>query len=408
MSGHVPGHGSVTFDELANILDAGSIDALRSSKDRTVALDDRMSIWELCELVREASFSAVPANENGNSSCCSDDGAASDDSLAEDPSIDNFVNKVRLELFPEKSTDSDESIAGDFADGPCCVRGQWSPDGGPGTAQNPQVQLETDRVTLLRAELRAKLPEPSSTLELWLLQGTRWGKRVKQLASDEKEEDKGEEQVLKKGMTKRAQTMLKAEEAEESGTAKLGACRVFKILASAQSLTHRPGPIRVQLEVEVKAKETLTFVLARGRHQLQPATATERPPSSGSEAADRSGSQTSRRPSHQRRYSRQSTTLETPTRRGSASARRSISGDAENQALNKVQSRGSVISIASKGSSGRKSPSGRRSSVGRRGSQTFLPALPVANLDEDEVKEKAQAAAKLVTIAPEILCQLSN
>ena len=27
--------------------------------------------------------------------------------------------------------------------------------------------------------------------ELWLLQGTRWGKRVKQLASEEKEEEEG-------------------------------------------------------------------------------------------------------------------------------------------------------------------------------------------------------------------------
>eukprot|EP00439_Symbiodinium_sp_Y106_P023281 s8_g2.t2 len=396
MSGHVPGHGSVTFEELEQVLDGNAVHALRTSKDRTTRLDDRLSIWELCELVGEASFSAVPAREHGNSSCDDDD--ASFDSLEQDSSLERVVEEVRLELFPEKSTDSDEEFPGDFADGPCCVRGQWSPDGGPGMAQNPQVQLETDRVTLLRAELRAKLLEPNSTLELWLLQGTRWGKRVKQLASDEKEEEEGDAKILKKGMTKRGQTMLKAEQAAaQSG--KSGQCRVYKILTSAQSVTHFPGPLRVMLEIEVKAKESLTFVLTRGRHTLQQAPA--RPPS-GSENGSRRGSVDGRRQSQQQSYHRQSTALEEPPspRRGSVRLSNG-SGAAPNQALNKMTSRASIVSSAS---SSKKSPTaGRRSSVGRRGSQTILPVLPVANLDDDEGDEAKTEPVKLVTVAPEIL-----
>jgi len=41
--------------------------------------------------------------------------------------------------------------------------------------------------------------------------------------------------------------------------------------------------------------------------------------------------------------------------------------------------------------------------VGRRGSQTILPVLPVANLDEDEGDEAKTEPVKLVTVAPEIL-----
>ncbi|CAE7694710.1 unnamed protein product [Symbiodinium sp. CCMP2592] len=398
MSGHVPGHGSVTFEELEQVLDGNAIHALRTSKDRTTRLDDRLSIWELCELVGEASFSAVPAPDHGNSSCVSDDDDASFDSLEQDSSLERVVEEVRLELFPEKSTDSDEEFPGDFADGPCCVRGQWSPDGGPGMAQNPQVQLETDRVTLLRAELRAKLLEPNSTLELWLLQGTRWGKRVKQLASDEKEEEEGDAKILKKGMTKRGQTMLKAEQAA-ARSGKSGQCRVYKILTSAQSVTHFPGPLRVMLEIEVKAKESLTFVLTRGRHTLQQAQA--RPPS-GSENGSRRGSVDGRRQSQQQSYHRQSTALEEPPSPRRGSVRLSIgSGAAPNQVLNKMTSRASIVSNAS---SSKKSPTaGRRSSVGRRGSQTILPVLPVANLDEDEGHEAKTEPVKLVTVAPEIL-----
>ncbi|CAE7778118.1 unnamed protein product [Symbiodinium sp. CCMP2456] len=447
---------TVNYEELVNkeleqVLDGNAIHALRTAKAALVMCFYPAALWlghwdarlnQQCRLNRFGQKNAekiqrvlvrhlspqflhpnmetvdgsdLSGNTLSSQTAHSDDDAASFDSLEQDSSLERVVEEVRLELYPEKSTDSDEDFPGDFADGPCCVRGQWSPDGGPGMAQNPQVQLGTTRVSEIRAELRAKLLEPNSTLELWLLQGTRWGKRVKQLASEEKEEEEGDAKILKKGMTKRGQTRLKAR--------KSGQCRVYKILTSAQSsvqlklanamVTHFPGPLRVMLEIEVKAKESLTFVLTRGRHQLQQDGHTMiaqwslkmvRPENhaamSGSETSFWIGEwKSSRQLNH-----RQSTGLEEPPSPRRGSVRVSVgSGAAPNQALNKMTSRNSIVSNAS---SSKKSPTaGRRSSVGRRGSQTqtILPVLPVANLDELEGHESKTEAVKLVTVAPEIL-----
>ncbi|CAJ1352010.1 unnamed protein product [Effrenium voratum] len=197
---------------------------------------------------------------------------------------------------------------------PCCshlIKGKWRPDGGPGSAVNPQVQLATQRLTMIRAELRSPLLETNSTLEIWLLSGTHWGQRVKDL-SPENEEDQGggEDQLL----TEKTQAMLKEQEETKKGA------RRYQILSSAQSLVVRPGPVRVQLECEVPRGETLTIVVTRGRHTKVPSkeeTPPERKGSNASEASNARRSSSMRNtPATPRRSSRRlSTQMSVPEAR---------------------------------------------------------------------------------------------
>ncbi|CAJ1447623.1 unnamed protein product, partial [Effrenium voratum] len=248
------------------------------------------------------------------------------------------------------------------------IKGKWRPDGGPGSAVNPQVQLATQRLTMIRAELRSPLLETNSTLEIWLLSGTHWGQRVKDL-SPENEEDQGggEDQLL----TEKTQAMLKEQEETKKGA------RRYQILSSAQSLVVRPGPVRVQLECEVPRGETLTIVVTRGRHTKVPSKEETPPERKGSNASEASNA---------RRSSSMRNTPATPRR---SSRRLSMQMSVPEESV---------------GSESGTPRNGRRMSTRRKSSQhSQLPQLPTLERLPSAVPEESGGglASHSASVAPE-------
>ncbi|CAE8709370.1 unnamed protein product [Polarella glacialis] len=193
----------------------------RASKTDESTDESVLSIWELCELASRADVRLSSGFE------------------ASHHDARRLMIKRLGTLSELKTTDPvDVLLAAEDGEPALCANLQESPesrghkppqlitgfwheglDGGPGSAQNPQVQWQTHRTTLLRAELRATLPQEGHALELWAIRGTQWGVR---------------------------------------------SSRLVQVICSAQSLAEAPGPLRVRIECELPAGEVVSLVLARG------------------------------------------------------------------------------------------------------------------------------------------------
>jgi len=293
---------------------------------------DAMSVWELCELASRADFYTATrtplrsardrlyATERGGMSSRATEHRATlklGETLESQPLVP--INDISSEM-PD---DDDESLSSSLAalirgdetnlssadcDGdldasqqpPRQLWGSWTSelDDGLGSAKNPQVQLKTSRLSLLRVEMRADVSKAGDHLQVWALVGTRWGQRVKYLVATEKDVDKQMEAMIATSSvsgdrTARRQStndrlrrtsatfnnvqapkpdLLSDFLADNDGSSKKNPDRVFEILASASSVAEVPGPLRVSIECEVKTAQTVTLVLARGRCQEEKAT----------------------------------------------------------------------------------------------------------------------------------------
>ena len=195
-------------------------------------LADALSVWELCDIVKDSTFSTIGSSGNPDK----EQHAKATSEVASDGDDPDILEDIRTFITQQgKEEDSRTSLTSHL------LSGFWEPDGGPGRATNPQLQLRTGHLTLLQVELRAQVPA-NDALELWLLGGTHWGETVKQLAPDQQED-----------------------EAQKSNEAKVNG-RFYRILTSAYSVSQRDGPLRVVLECEVEREQTLTLLLARGSY----------------------------------------------------------------------------------------------------------------------------------------------
>ena len=351
----------VEMEDVETILGTGP-SVLREAKQRTTSFADTLSIWEVCDIVKDSAFCSIPKTDFVlRSSHREGRGSEEPETPVE---VETKYDREILEdirAYAQKEKE-DETCAN------CShvLRGTWQVDGGPGKANNPQLQMMTKCLTLIRLELRAQV-QANNTLELWVLTGTRWGETVKQLAPEENDPD----EVLSPGKSEEA--------ASKSGG------RIYRILTSANSISKHRGPLRVTLECEVNRNETITLVLARGSyHRGGPEKPCEK---SSSATAGPAATSVAQEPGTPTEDANLRNSLK---RRGSASARRmSASRNLTDAETN----------------SGDGSPKARRrGSAYERRTSTALPPLPVVDEPREEAPEtKVLATQALSTLVPEIL-----
>lgn len=368
-------------------------------------LADTFSVWELCDIVKDSAFSTISSSAASKPEI--QPTTQTSEEVAESE-VDDGEILEDIRTFMTQEENEEENLGCSHL-----LRGFWQPDGGPGTAFNPQLQLVTGPLTLLQVELRAQV-EANNTLELWLLGGTRWGETVKQLAPQDAEED----------------------ETQPGGEAEhpKGAGRFYRILTSAHSVSKHGGPLRVLLDCEVPRGETLTLLLARGSYMKdsEKSAQLEEAPNSPSRRPSVLHAESGRRLSSQilppdaglgrRRVSTQES-LTKLDRKMSVSRE---GGDSPRSGRRASQSGKSSISLGRKSSvslgrkssislgrrmsqtgeleeleSGENSPSRRRQD---RLGQVVLPALPVVVQDDEEPEMVKQSPkVEMATLVPDFL-----
>lgn len=244
-------------------------------------LEGTLSLWQLCELVSDSNVRlggqepAVQAESKADSNKVKAELEAWEADFAADLQGLNQENLGSLRWESSRSTqNASQEKQWHQLDKPyISVNGCWQTgmDDGPGSADNPQVQLQASRHTLLQVELRAIAPQAGDALELWVLSGTRWGSRVKSLLKSDPNADDAdfnpsspEWKAFQETKNKLLYGHIVAQNVEESSRWS------FKVLASASSVAESPGPLRVRIECELSAQDTVTLVLARGQAQPQP------------------------------------------------------------------------------------------------------------------------------------------
>lgn len=240
-------------------------------------LEGMLSLWQLCELVSDSDVRL--------GGLCSQEPALhaepTDAVKAELEAWEADLKAGLHDLSPENVGSLKEDACQSTQDARqshqlekpfISVNGCWQPgmDDGPGSADNPQVQLRTSRQMLLQVELRAIAPQAGESLELWVLSGTRWGTRVKSLKKDFLKADDGgrprRSSAESKGRQETKDKLLYGHIMAPPGGSKEESPRwSFKVLTSASSVAQGPGPLRVRIECEVSAQDTVTLLLARGQ-----------------------------------------------------------------------------------------------------------------------------------------------
>lgn len=168
-----------------------------------------LSIWELCELASSGKISTRSSPELESNKLVWDSLPATEEIQSGNREIEHTDTK--LEAVPLREP-------------PLRIEGYWglrgqASNGGTRSAQNPQIHFKTDRITNLRAELRASVLKTGHCLELWVL-------RHKQLGQPSK--------------------------------------RLEKVISSIESTAIEPGPLRVIVQCELPAGEAFCLVLANG------------------------------------------------------------------------------------------------------------------------------------------------
>eukprot|EP00930_Biecheleria_cincta_P097057 TRINITY_DN88792_c0_g1_i1.p1 TRINITY_DN88792_c0_g1~~TRINITY_DN88792_c0_g1_i1.p1 ORF type:complete len:538 (-),score=82.08 TRINITY_DN88792_c0_g1_i1:36-1649(-) len=257
-------------------------------------LEGMLSLWQLCELVSSSDVrlgglcSQEPAVQAGSpdpavqaASKAGLDGVKAeleaweadfmaglhDLSLENVGSLDGEASQSALDASKERQSHQ--------LDKPyISVNGCWQPgmDDGPGSADNPQVQLRAGRHMLLQVELRAVAPQAQDSLELWVLRGTCWGTRVKSLKKSFLITDDGDLRPRSPESKARQETKGRLLYGHvmslPDGSNEVSSHWSFEVLTSASSVAQGPGPLRVRIECEVSAQDTVTLLLARGQPRL--------------------------------------------------------------------------------------------------------------------------------------------
>ena len=317
----------VDLDDLTPILGCAGVSLVKDSKQRSTSMADSLSVWEVCDIVKDSGFCTISSAVDRVPP--EPEGSLNDLAMLED------LRKARAALSEDRQEEESSSHV---------FKGFWRPDGGLGSAANPQLQMTTKRLSLVKVELRAHVGANMS-LEVWLLGGTVRGEAVKQLAAREQEEGAPKPQG-----------------------------RIYPILASAHSVTQKAGPLRVLLECEVPRAQTLTLLLARGSYG--PAQAEVRAEVKAEAPA------------------RQDTVSVESLRRLSAS-RLSLEGDAtpRRRRMSRRPSQGSEL--------GSEAPR-------RRGSVRKQSVLPSLSVQVEAPEEKPSEALPSMSLVPDVLLPQSR